>query len=142
MNAGCIYNIDLITNKKETYSVSSDDFNHFYIANINEDGDEINYNMLNDYNSLFANFFMIKILQSDSKSINNIIKNLDEKNNIIKVGINFTSGKYQEFDLPKQRVASNGKLINKLEKNFYDDQNNLCIIVSDKKIKYAKELFE
>ena len=142
MNAGCIYNIDLITNNKETYSVSSDDFNHFYIANINEDGDEINYNMLNDYNSLFANFFMIKILQSDSKSINNIIKNLDEKNNIIKVGINFTSGKYQEFDLPKQRVASNGKLINKLEKNFYDDQNNLCIIVSDKKIKYAKELFE
>ena len=85
---------------------------------------------------------MIKILQSDSKSINNIIKNIDEKNNIIKVGINFTSGKYQEFDLPKQRVASNGKLINKLEKNFYDDQNNLCIIVSDKKIKYAKELFE
>ena len=142
MNAGCIYNIDLITNNKETYSVSSDDFNHFYIANINEDGDEINYNMLNDYNSLFANFFMIKILQSDSKSINNIIKNLDEKNNIIKVGINFTSGKYQEFDLPKQRVASNGKLINKLERNFYDDQNNLCIIVSDKKIKYAKELFE
>jgi len=142
MNAGCIYNIDLITNNKETYSVSSDDFNHFYIANINEDGDEINYNMLNDYNSLFANFFMIKILQSDSKSINNIIKNIDEKNNIIKVGINFTSGKYQEFDLPKQRVASNGKLINKLEKNFYDDQNNLCIIVSDKKIKYAKELFE
>ena len=142
MNAGCIYNIDLITNNKETYSVSSDDFNHFYIANINEDGDEINYNMLNDYNSLFANFFMIKILQSDSKSINNIIKNIDEKNNIIKVGINFTSGKYQEFDLPKQRIASNGKLINKLEKNFYDEKNNLCIIISDKNIKYVKELFE
>ena len=142
MNAGCIYNIDLITNNKETYSVSSDDFNHFYIANINDDGDEINYNMISDLNSLFANFFMIKILKNDSKSINQIIKNIDEKNNIIKVGINFTSGKYQEFDLPKQRVASNGKLINKLERNFYDDQNNLCIVVSDKNIKYIKELFE
>jgi hypothetical protein len=142
MNAGCIYNIDLITNNKETYSVSSDDFNHFYIANINNDGDEINYNLVGDMNSLFANFFMIKIIKNDNKSINNIIKNIEEKNNIIKVGINFTSGKYQEFDLPKQRIANEGKLINKLEKNFYDDKDNLCIVISDKKIKYIKELFE
>lgn len=142
MNAGCIYNIDLITNNKETYSVSSDDFNHFYIANINNDGDEINYNLVGDMNSLFANFFMIKIIKNDNKSINNIIKNIEEKNNIIKVGINFTSGKYQEFDLPKQRIANDGKLINKLEKNFYDDKDNLCIVISDKKIKYIKELFE
>ncbi len=142
MNAGCIYNIDLITNNKETYSVSSDDFNHFYIANINDDGDEINYNIINDVNSLFANFFMIKIINNDSKAINQIIKNIEDKNNITKVGINFTSGKYQEFDLPKQRIASNGKLINKLERNFYDEKNNLCIVISDKNIKYIKELFE
>jgi hypothetical protein len=142
MNAGCIYNIDLITNNKETYSVSSDDFNHFYIANINDDGDEINYNIINDVNSLFANFFMIKIINNDSKAINQIIKNIEDKNNITKVGINFTSGKYQEFDLPKQRIASNGKLINKLERNFYDEKNNLCIVISDKNIKYMKELFE
>ena len=69
MNAGCIYNIDLITNNKETYSVSSDDFNHFYIANINNDGDEINYNLVGDMNSLFANFFMASKFSAKPESI-------------------------------------------------------------------------
>lgn len=139
MNTGCIYNIDLTTNNKEKYSVSSDDFNHFYIANINDDGDEINYCAINEMNSLFANFFMIKLLNSNgNKLINNLISN----KTIIKIGISFTNGKYQEFDLPKRRIANNGVIVNKYEHTFYDEDNNLCILISDKNIKYMKELFE
>ena len=54
----------------------------------------------------------------------------------------FTNGKYQEFDLPKRRIASNGVIVNKYEHTFYDEDNNLCILISDKNIKYMKELFE
>ena len=34
MKTGCIYSIEITTNTNEIFSVSSDYFDHFYIANI------------------------------------------------------------------------------------------------------------
>ena len=136
MKAGCIFSIDITTNSNDTFSVSSDFFDHFYIANINDDGDEKKYKKNNQ--NLVANFFMVRILneQETALSINKLIK----KNDIIKVTVFFTNGTFQEFDIPKKRVAQNKQLVNLYEETFTDD-SGLCILITDKKIRYKENLF-
>lgn len=139
MNDSIINNIDITTNNKDIISVTPDSFENFYIANINKEGEEINY-MIDKEENYYANFFMIKLLNKDDEDAT-IIKRLLNKKDIINIGINFTNGKYILFNLSKRRVAEKGILENKYEESFKDDDNNLCIIVTDKKIKYKKELF-
>ncbi|MCX4364726.1 MAG: hypothetical protein OSJ70_02980 [Bacilli bacterium] len=136
MKAGCIYSIEITTNTNEIFSVSSDYFDHFYIANINDDGDEKKYKKNNQ--NLIANFFMVRILseQETVSCINKLVK----KNDIIKVTIYFTNGSSQDFDIPKKRVAQNKQLVNLYEETFTDD-SGLCILITDKKIRYKKNLF-
>ena len=43
------------------------------------------------------------------------------KQDIVKIGISFTNGKYQEFELPKRRIANQGMVINK-----YEPYTKLC----------------
>ena len=59
---------------------------------------------------------------------------------IVKIGISFTNGGYQEFQLAKKRIAANGKIQNHYQDTFYDN-NDLCILITDKNIKYKKNLF-
>ncbi len=138
MNTGIIYNIDLSTSNNDIISVSSDEFNHFYIANIDDNGDEINYSK-DDNGKLSANFFMIKLQQSDEVSVE-IMKNIVKHRDIVKIGISFTNGGYQEFQLARKRVASNEKIQNYYEDTFYDN-DDLCILITNKNIKYKKNLF-
>ena len=138
MNTGIIYNIDLSTTNNDIISVSSDEFNHFYISNIDDNGDEISYEKDNEGN-LKANFFMIKLQKTDAGSAT-IMKNIMKQRNITKVGISFTNGGYQEFQLAKKRVASNGKIQNSYEDTFYENED-LCIIITNKNIKYKENLF-
>lgn len=138
MKTGIIYNIDLTTNSQDIISVSSDEFNHFYIANIDDIGDEIKY-VRSDNGTLSANFFMIKLENTDSNSAN-IIERIVKQRDIVKVGVSFTNGNYQEFDLAKKRVANNGVIQNMYEETFYDN-NDLCIIITDKNLKYKENLF-
>ncbi len=138
MKTGIIYNIDLATNNKDIISVSSDEFNHFYIANIDDNGDEIKYEK-GENNVLNANFFMIKLENTNSQSAL-IIERIIKQRDIVKIGISFTNGNYQEFDLVKKRVANNGYIQNMYEDTFYDN-NDLCIIITDKKLRYKENLF-
>lgn len=138
MNTGIIYNIDLSTTSNDIISVSSDEFNHFYIANVDDNGDEISYEKDND-GKLNANFFMIKLQKTDEGSID-IMKTILIQRDIVKVGISFTNGGYQEFQLAKKRIANNGKIQNSYEDAFFENED-LCIIVTDKNIKYKKNLF-
>ena len=140
MSTECIYNVDLTTNNNDIISVSSDNFNHFYIANIDDNGNEINYDKIKNTDSLFANFFMIKILKDESTDSIINIERLLKKRDIVKIGINFTNGKYQIFELAKKRVANKGSLVNEYEDAFMDN-NGLCILISDKNIKYKNNLF-
>ena len=136
MKAGCIYSIDITTNTNETFSVSSDYFDHFYIVNINDDGDEKKY--IKNNKNLVANFFMVRILNKQETVIP--INKLVNKNDIVKVTVFFTNGTCQEFDIPKKRVAQNKQLINLYEETFSDDLG-LCILITDKKIRYKENLF-
>lgn len=132
----CIHNIELKTNNQDIISVSNCDFSHFYIANIDNDGDEINYTKKDNSNTLLANFFMVKI--ANNKMYVERLKNCKD---IISVGISFNNGYYQEFEIAKKRIANNGKLENIYESIIDDDNNDLCIIISNKNIKYKKGLF-
>lgn len=133
-----IHSIELTTNNQDIISIYPSNFDRFYIANIDQNGDEISYGC-ND-NHLEANYFMIKILNDKSYDANEVIKRLTDKKDIINISIHFTNGKEQVFDIPKRRVQMDGILINKYEETFFDN-DDLCIIISDKNIKYKKELF-
>ena len=133
-----IYNIEFATNNQDLISIYPSNFKNFYIANINENGDEISYGVNNS--ALEANYFMIKILNDKSKDASDVINRLVSKKDITSIAIHFTNGKTQLFDIPKKRIQQDGVLINKYEDAFFDDED-LCIIISDKDIRYKKELF-
>ncbi|MCH5167579.1 MAG: hypothetical protein J1F35_06800 [Erysipelotrichales bacterium] len=140
MSRGCIYNIDLKTNNNEIISVSSDYFDHFFIANLDDNGDETKYEIIDSSNELGANFFMIKILNDLSKEMKNHYDRLLEKKDIVNISLSFTNGSKQEFKIPKKRVASNGVMENKYEE-ILELEDGFGIIVTDKNLKYKKELF-
>ena len=142
MKMDCIDSIDIYSNNKDVFTITSESFENFYIANIDDNGDEMNYLLCEDQITLFANFFMIKIKneENDNESII-VLQRLLKKKDIIKVTINFKNGEKQDFELIKRRIAKNGILENTYEDAYLDDNNNLCIMVTDKNIKYKKELF-
>lgn len=136
MRNGCIYSIGITTNANDTFSISSDCFDHFYIANINDDGDENKYKKNNQ--KLEANFFMVRIIKDTETATP--IRKLSKINNIVKVEVFFTNGISQEFEIPKKRVAQNRQLINVYEETF-TDESGLCILITNKKIRYKENLF-
>lgn len=140
MSTGCIYNIDLKTSNNEIISVSSDYFDHFFVANLDNNGDEINYNIVENSKELGANFFMLKILDELAKEDPNSYKRLSNKKDITKISLSFTNGLKQEFEIPKKRIANNGIMENKFEE-VLELNDGFGIIVTDKNLKYKKELF-
>lgn len=139
MSSACIYNIDLKTNSDDIIRISSDYFEKFYIANIDDNGDEIGFEISKN-DEFSANFFMLKILNDNSPETNNVINRILEKKDIIGVDLSFTNGNRQQFKLAKKRVLNNGITENKYEDLFFSD-NDLCIMISEKDIKYREELF-
>ena len=140
MSRGCIYNIDFKTSNNEIISISSDYFDHFFIANLNDDGDEIKYEKVDNTSGLRANFFMIKVLDEFAGDMLNSYKRLFNKKDIVEVCLSFTNGSKQQFEIPKKRIANNGIMENKFEEVLELD-DGFGIIVTDKKLKYKKELF-
>ncbi len=141
MKMDCIESIDIKTNNKDIITISSSSFENFYIANLDENGDEINYLMCDDQVTLYANFFMIKLLADKNEDTVFTLQRLLKKKDIIKITINFNNGAKQEFNLAKRRIAHDGLLENIYEDTYIDNNDDLCIMVTDKNIKYKKELF-
>ncbi|HQC84137.1 MAG TPA: hypothetical protein PLB45_04630 [Bacilli bacterium] len=140
MKTECIYSVDITTNKNDMISLPSHCFSHLYIANVDDNGDEVEYELGNKDDNLYANYFMIKILNDNNVKTYENMDRMLKKKDIVSVNIHFTNGRSQIFDLAKNRVRDNGVLVNKYEEAF-KDEDNLCIVVSDKKIRYVKELF-
>ena len=133
-----IHSIDLTANNQDIISIFPSNFDKFYIANIDNNGDEISYG--NKDGHLEANYFMIKILNDKSFDASEVIKRLTDKKDIVNISIHFTNGREQVFDVAKRRVLDDGLLVNKCEEVFFDN-DDLCIIICDKNIRYKKELF-
>ena len=140
MDTALVSNIDFTTNNKEIITVSPNNFSNFYIANIDDAGDEKNYDIISETKTLLANFFMIRLKKENNQESFLAHERLSSRKDIIKVTIHFINGISQDFDLAKKRVVKDGKLENICEEIFYLEED-LCIIISDKKIKYAKNLF-
>lgn len=138
MKSSCIYNIDFKTNNNETISISSDYFDHFYICNLDNDGNEIGYSEENGL--LVANFMMMKINDIKKNALRDLIDNLKSKKNISFVELCFTNGYKQKFKVPKKRVVKDGKMQN-LYESFFEFDDSLGIIITDKNLKYEKGLF-
>ena len=141
MKMDCIDSIDITANNKDVITISSDSFENFYIANIDDNGDEINYLICEDNITLFANFFMIKLLSDKNEGTIYSLQRLLKKKDIVKVTINFNNGVKQDFELAKRRIAHDGLLENIYEDTYIDSNDDLCIMVTDKNIRYKKELF-
>ena len=102
-----IHNIEFATNNQDIISIFPSNFKNFYIANINEDGDEIAYGIKN--NHLEANYFMIKIINDKTYDAKEVIDRLINKQDITNISIHFTNGKTQIFDIPKKRIQKDGQ---------------------------------
>ena len=135
MTAFEIDKLELITNDEEIISLSNEMYNDFYLANIDQNGEEKNYEKGNE--GLKANLLKIKIINKNAIQAINYIKN---NQNIIKLRIIFKNGYHQNFVLAKKRIAQNGKLINKYE-NLIQIDEDLGLIITDLDIKFKKELF-
>ena len=83
---------------------------------------------------------MIKIIDEFAKDAQELYKRLFEKKDIVEISLYFTNGLRQEFIIPKKRVANNGVMENKYEE-ILELEDGFGIIVTDKNLKYKKELF-
>ena len=140
MDTALIHNIEITTNNREIITVSPQNFSNLYVANIDENGDEKNYDIVPNTRSLFANFFMIKIKKENNQESYLAQERLSSRRDIVKVTITLINGIKQEFELAKRRIVQNGALENVYETTFMQEED-LCIIISDKKIKYMENLF-
>ncbi len=140
MDTALVYSIEITTNNKEIITVSPQNFSNLYVANIDDNGDEKNYDIVPNTRSLFANFFMVKILKENNQESYLAQERLQSRRDIVKVTITLINGIRQDFELAKRRIVQNGALENVYETTFMQDED-LCIIVSDKKIKYMENLF-
>ena len=138
-NILCINGINLIFSDKESALIPSDFFNSFYVANLNENGEEIS--LVYNNNEYIANFFMIKI--SSNYEAKKFYKLLDKIKNfkINKIIINFSNGKKEVFNLSHIKKINKGKKIDTFNK-FIVNKNSVCILKSDYKIKFYENLFE
>ena len=138
MITDCIYNIELTTNSNIKISIPRKNFDNLYISNIDDFGDEIPYDSTNS--TLSANFFMVKITDQSHEN-SNFVEEMYKNKNIIKVKLNFMNGLTQEFELSKKRVVNDGVLENKYQQSHYNQDGELCILITDKKIKFKENLF-
>ena len=140
MDTALIRNIEITTNNREIIPVSPQNFSNLYVANLDENGDEINYDEVPNSRALGANFFMIKIKKENNQESYLAQDRLYSRKDIIKVTVTLINGLRQEFELSKRRVVDHGPLENQYETTFMQDED-LCIVVSDKKVKYLENLF-
>ena len=131
-----IENINIILNTNEKIVATPDMFDNLYISNLNNWGDEIAFISDNHSNNLIANFLMIKLsneIIEYNLTKNNLKENafkLLRENKIKKIDINFKNGYTQPFSL---NVNKDAYIIN--------NNDNMCLLLSDKNIKYKDYLF-
>ncbi len=133
-----IESIKLIFNNGDKVIFSNKDFNDLYIANINNDGEEIPYEPTIIKNKLYANFFMIKL--SKLMAASEKIKRIKSKYDVIEVNVIFKNNKYIKFEMPSDAKPFNNNYSNSYE-YIYEDDNTLGLLLSEYKIKYKENLF-
>ena len=135
MKLESIDNIIINLDNNKTIIAQNNMFDKLYISNIDNNGDIIPYEKIDD--TLLSNFFMIKLKNKiieynlTNKELKenafNLIKNNKSINSII---INFKNGKSIPFIINSNNMFESFKI-----------KNDLCIIQSEYNIKYYENLF-
>ena len=140
MNQG-IKNIDLIFEDGESIVIEDSLFTHFYIANIDDEANEIPYEKICNTNILYANFIILKINNLIDKFYNdNIIKKILIKKNTSEIKIYTEAGKTVLFNIASSIDPFKKNSINYFDKSF-TLEDDLCILICPYNIKYKNHLF-
>lgn len=130
-----IENILINLENNKTIIANNKLFSNLYISNIDEFGNEIEYNQ--DMDSLISNFFMIKLKNkiieynlTNKYLDDNAFKLIKENQNIESIIINFKNGTSIPFILNSNNIF-----------HLFKQKNDLCIIQSEYDIKYYENLF-
>ena len=135
-----IVGINLIFGDGESLFVEHSYFSHLYVANLDDQANEIPYRVLFKTNKLFANFFSLRInhLLNDMQNMN-VLKAAFNKKNLLEIELVFrerTISFYLASDIDPFKEHS----INSHEKSFFED-NDLCLLVCPYNLKYKNHLF-
>jgi len=134
-----IIGINLLFEDGENIFLENSHFSNLYIANIDEEGNEIAYEKL-EFNKLYANFFILKINQLINEINNmNVLKITYNKRNLTEVELKF-SNKTINFHLASDADPFKRKSINNYDKSFFQD-GDLCMLICPYSIKYLNHLF-
>jgi len=132
--------INLIFGDGESLFVENSFFSHLYIANIDEEANEIPYETLFKTNKLYANFFSLRINHLINDMVNNnVLKATFNKKNLLEIELIFerkTVSFYVASDVDPFKKQS----LNSFDKSFFQE-NDLCLLICPFDIKYKNHLF-
>lgn len=132
-----IINIKILFSNDDTITLNKNEFNDFYIANLNQHGDETPYENTLINNKLYANFFLLKL----KKEIENLSKleRIKKQSDITEIQIFLNNNKMLIFEVP-----SNAEPFANYHNDYeyiYEDNESLGLILSEYNIKFKENLF-
>ena len=135
-----IVGINLIFADGESLFIEHSYFSHLYVANLDNDANEIPYEILFKTNKLYANFFSLRInhLLNDMEN-SNVLKAAFNKRNLLEIELVFqnrTISFYVASDIDPFKERS----FNNFDKSFFQE-NDLCLLICPFNLKYKNQLF-
>jgi hypothetical protein len=117
----------------DVIKIAKEEIVKMFISNIDNNGDEIEYENTIIKGKMFANFFMCSIF--DAQLYQTLINNSVDSIKLI-----FKNNKYIEFYLPSTNDPFNDDKRNGFQKCYLND-NVFNLIITNKNIKYCQNLF-
>ena len=135
-----IIGINLLFSDGDHLFVDENMFSHLYIANIDEDANEIPYEKLFKTTKLYANYFSLKINHlADEITNTNLLKKINEKKNLMEIELQFNH-KTVCFHLATDLDPFKRNSQNSYDQSFFDEED-LCLLICPYNLKYKRHLF-
>jgi hypothetical protein len=132
--------INLLYDDGQSIFIENSLFSNLYIANIDQDANEIPYEKLGLPNRMYANLFIIKINQIINEMHNmNVLKAIFSKKNLAEVELRFPN-KTVGFHLASDADPFLEKSVNNYDKSFFQEES-LCLLICPYELKYKNHLF-
>jgi hypothetical protein len=129
--------VNIIFNNGDDISLNADDFEEIYVANIDENGNEIEYEMTPINGTMNTNFVFLKLKKEKNGDFFNRIQ---ENKDIIQVMFIFKNDKYVKFNVTSNSEPFANEYINEYQ-HFVQNERYYGCIVSEFPLKYRQNLF-
>ncbi len=130
--------LSIIFENGDNVVLNSNEFKDFYIANIDENGNEIPYEQTIIKNKMYANFLLLSI--NFNNIDHNTLKRIKNKNDITEIMIVFKDNRCLNFVLASNANPFSNNYQNDYE-YIYEDDNTFGLLLSKYNIKYRNNLF-